>query len=943
MERLKGTWAWVKDRLPNPMKRGKPHFNFITTHYTYMLGLTILGSIMVYPAGVTSYIDALFFAAGAATQSGLNTIDVNKMHTYQQVVLYFIACIANPIFINTCVVFIRLYWFEQRFDHIVKEARSNRRTRTRSRTVSESRPDADPGRVEMGVNGRKITVLHHTTKPNGMSARSANAKVNGMNEKERIEHLSGSVADPFGSTSESGESSEKRETEPTEPTEDARDISDTEDNVAPDVILTQEESEDEDEEEDQREKEPEEKPADQTWLGRNPSLKREITFADQVKPSAHRKQASNLQSVPERPKPVRLETEHHIAFLERQRNIKDQGTLRIPNPREFDRGDKPHEVESDEEGDALNRQMTRNTLPSSPRMRTRTFSDAPSAEINGDDHPVRRGIIIDEPERPQRDRQQSQSSDTGRSPRFNIFGTLRNFRSRQHGESTTFGRSLSGFTNRTFSFTKSQDRDMADPMPYLSWQPTIGRNSQFVDLSEAQREELGGIEYRALKTLALVLVCYFIGFHLLGVIVFVPWILESRRYGEVVTSIGQNRTWWGIFTPASMFNDLGFTLTPDSMISFQSAVMPLLFGSFLIIIGNTGFPCMLRFVIWLSSKLVPRGSGIWEELRFLLDHPRRCFTLLFPSKANWWLFAVLVALNGVDLIFFIILDLNDETVTSLSPGFRVLNGWFQAASTRTAGFASVNLADLHPAIQVSYLIMMYISVFPVAISVRRTNVYEEKSLGIFAGEEEDDEENRSYVGQHLRRQLSFDLWYIFLGFFIITIVEGHRLEDTNAYAFTMFSVLFEIVSAYGTVGLSLGYPTINASFSAEFATLSKLIIIAMMIRGRHRGLPYALDRAILLPSENLNKNEEEGATVAREDSDEARPYSRSSSNRDSNVPPEASGASMDFSPTGLRHMRRGSQVSTRSAGTRTQPPTRRMSKIIMSGLSAGPTMGRKYD
>ncbi|THZ31856.1 potassium transport protein TRK1/TRK2 [Aureobasidium pullulans] len=939
MERLKGTWAWVKDRLPNPMKRGKPHFNFITTHYTYMLGLTILGSIMIYPAGVTPYIDALFFAAGAATQSGLNTVDVNKMHTYQQVVLYFIACIANPIFINTCVVFIRLYWFEQRFDHIVKEARSNRRTRTRSRTVSESRPDADPGRVEMGVNGRKITVLHHTTKPNGMSARSANAKVNGMNEKERIEHLSGSVADPFGSTSESGESSEKRETEPTE---DARDISDTDENVAPDVILTQEESE-EDEEEDQREKEPEEKPADQTWLGRNPSLKREITFADQVKPSAHRRQASNLQSVPERPKPVRLETEHHIAFLERQRNIKDQGTLRIPNPREFDRGDKPHEVESDEEGDALNRQMTRNTLPSSPRMRARTFSDAPSAEINGDDHPVRRGIIIDEPERPQRDRQQSQSSDTGRSPRFNIFGTLRNFRSRQHGESTTFGRSLSGFTNRTFSFTKSQDRDMADPMPYLSWQPTIGRNSQFVDLSEAQREELGGIEYRALKTLALVLVCYFIGFHLLGVIVFVPWILESRKYGEVVTSIGQNRTWWGIFTPASMFNDLGFTLTPDSMISFQSAVMPLLFGSFLIIIGNTGFPCMLRFVIWLSSKLVPRGSGIWEELRFLLDHPRRCFTLLFPSKANWWLFAVLVALNGVDLIFFIILDLNDETVTSLSPGFRVLNGWFQAASTRTAGFASVNLADLHPAIQVSYLIMMYISVFPVAISVRRTNVYEEKSLGIFAGEEEDDEENRSYVGQHLRRQLSFDLWYIFLGFFIITIVEGHRLEDTNAYAFTMFSVLFEIVSAYGTVGLSLGYPTINASFSAEFATLSKLIIIAMMIRGRHRGLPYALDRAILLPSENLNKNEEEGATVAREDSDEARPYSRSSSNRDSNVPPEASGASMDFSPTGLRHMRRGSQVSTRSAGTRTQPPTRRMSKIIMSGLSAGPTMGRKYD
>jgi Trk-type K+ transport system membrane component len=43
-------------------------------------------------------------------------------------------------------------------------------------------------------------------------------------------------------------------------------------------------------------------------------------------------------------------------------------------------------------------------------------------------------------------------------------------------------------------------------MPYLSWQPTIGRNSAFVDLTEEQRDELGGIEYRSLKTLAVVLV-----------------------------------------------------------------------------------------------------------------------------------------------------------------------------------------------------------------------------------------------------------------------------------------------------------------------------------------------------------------------------------------------------------------------------------------------------
>src|SRR5262249_46472877 len=65
---------------------------------------------------------------------------------------------------------------------------------------------------------------------------------------------------------------------------------------------------------------------------------------------------------------------------------------------------------------------------------------------------------------------------------------------RQRARSTTLGSLLT---------SRSLERD---PMPYLSWTPTIGRNSAFVDLSEEQREELGGIEYRALKTLAFILV-----------------------------------------------------------------------------------------------------------------------------------------------------------------------------------------------------------------------------------------------------------------------------------------------------------------------------------------------------------------------------------------------------------------------------------------------------
>lgn len=181
-----------------------------------------------------------------------------------------------------------------------------------------------------------------------------------------------------------------------------------------------------------------------------------------------------------------------------------------------------------------------------------------------------------------------------------------------------------------------------------------------------------------------------------------------------------------------------------------------------------------------------------------------------------------------------------------SPGLRLVDGLFQIASTRTAGFSITSLGTLHPAVQVSFVVMMYISAFPIAIAIRKTNVYEEKSLGIY---DDEDKPNPHGLAAHIQRQLGFDLWYVMLGFFLISVTEGKRIQQTHGrdFAFSLFPLLFEIVSAYGTVGLSLGYPKTETSLSAQFNPMSKLIIIAMQVRGRHRGLPHALDHAILLP------------------------------------------------------------------------------------------------
>ncbi|KAK4106835.1 potassium transport protein TRK1/TRK2 [Parathielavia hyrcaniae] len=782
MDRLKDMLIGHLKALRPAFVSRKPHFNFISAHYFYIIGLVILGSVLVFSTSSRelAYIDALFFASCASTQAGLNTVDINSLNTFQQVILYLWPLMTNPMTIHSFVVFLRLYWFEKRFRHVVHQARQMRGTISKSKTKA----NLDNADAEKGVNGRKITVML-----NGARSRITN---DGMLLENNLPRSDGEHLAPI----------------PQAPNSSGSDV------------------------------------ADESPEPRRPGIHfaRTVTKSDGM--------GEDVLKLPQ----ARSDQEH-IAILERQRNGDDE-VLRIPHPRDVERGVLPKRVEA---GDDEEPEVT------SPRAGTFPTNNDREPQASAADN-RQQAITIEEPDR--RKLQDSGSDDfvedvkaaahafsflKFHKPRF-MRPADKNPPSKSDGPdgSTTKGKRRQSFSTLRTALT----RDKIDGTPYLSWEPTIGRNSAFPDLTEEQREELGGIEYRSLKTLALILTGYFWTFSVLAVVGMLPWILNVDYYGQVVENAGISRTWWAFFTGSSAFMDLGFTLTPDSMNSFNRATWPLLWMIILVVLGNTGYPVMLRFIIWVMSLIVPVGTGLYEELRFLLDHPRRCFTLLFPSGATWWLFGVLVGLNVLDVLLFVVLDLNAQPVVDLPAGLKVLNGLFEAVATRTAGFSCVNLALLHPAVQFSYMVMMYISVYPIAISVRRTNVYEEKSLGIYGGgndiEERAGQSDLSYVGAHLRRQLSFDLWYIVIGFFAITIIEGNKLMAND---FSMFAVLFEIVSAYGTVGMSLGHPTVNASLSSQFSTLGKLVIIAMMIRGRHRGLPYGLDRAILLPSEALNATE----------------------------------------------------------------------------------------
>ncbi|CEL05800.1 Putative Potassium ion transporter (Eurofung) [Aspergillus calidoustus] len=138
------------------------HLNFILIHYVYIISTILITSIIIYPGSDLKYIDALFFSAGAATQSGLNTVDFNLLHTYQQVILNCVTMLTTPIFIHTAVVFIRLSWFEKRFQHVVRNARSLRSTRSRPQPISEDGHLHSHSQGGSGINGHPIVVLHFT-------------------------------------------------------------------------------------------------------------------------------------------------------------------------------------------------------------------------------------------------------------------------------------------------------------------------------------------------------------------------------------------------------------------------------------------------------------------------------------------------------------------------------------------------------------------------------------------------------------------------------------------------------------------------------------------------------------------------------------------------------------------------------------------------------------
>lgn len=382
---------------------------------------------------------------------------------------------------------------------------------------------------------------------------------------------------------------------------------------------------------------------------------------------------------------------------------------------------------------------------------------------------------------------------------------------------------------------------------YLSFKPHLDSKGRFMELSEHDRLELGGVEYRALQALLFILVGYQIFWYTMGTIFLVPYAYRSSTKAILRNAQpgGVNPGWWAFFATVTEFANGGLNILNANFIPFSGKPFILLVAGSLAFLGQTQFPIFLRLTIWLMKKMSPKGSRFQNTLDFLLQHPRRCFLYLFPSRETWYLLFIQISIDITAWLCFEVLNIGMPDVESIPTGTRILDGLFQATGLRTSGAYIISFSSLAPACLVAYLIIMYISSYPLVLTLRKTNTYEERSIGL-----QEHDSSAAGIATHLQKQLAYDIWFQFFAFFLICVIErGHIVRGDPG--FSEFSVLFEVTSAYGTVGLSTGVPGKDYSLCGSFASLSKVVLLFVMVRGRHRGLPLAIDRSILLPGEEL--------------------------------------------------------------------------------------------
>lgn len=259
---------------------------------------------------------------------------------------------------------------------------------------------------------------------------------------------------------------------------------------------------------------------------------------------------------------------------------------------------------------------------------------------------------------------------------------------------------------------------------------------------------------------------------------------------------------YALFHAVSAFCNAGFSVFSDSLESFRGDAWTNVVIMILIVLGGLGFLVLNESVDFLSGFLR-------REKRKISLHARMVWILSF--------FLVVLPFFSFLLIEW------DRSLEGFSIKEKILSSLFQVITPRTAGFNTMELSSLHPAAVFMLISLMFIgaspgstgggvktSTFGVLFAFIKSRIAARESVNIFY------------------RTLPLDLVtkaFTVVVLSICVIFVSSAILFLTQSGMSMEEIFFEVFSAFGTVGLSLG-------ITDKLDTAGKVVIVVTMFIGR---------------------------------------------------------------------------------------------------------------
>jgi trk system potassium uptake protein len=293
-----------------------------------------------------------------------------------------------------------------------------------------------------------------------------------------------------------------------------------------------------------------------------------------------------------------------------------------------------------------------------------------------------------------------------------------------------------------------------------------------------------------------------------AVAIFFTW--GNEVYFE---SLGQ-KIFYSVFHSVSAFCNAGFSLFTDGLYApeVKTAYMLHLVIAFTIIFGGLGFPVIED--IFSLKNLRERLAYPWKDWKL-------------SSKVAIY---TSVALIIFGMIAFFLLERNNS-LQGMNFMERCITSFFQSVTTRTAGYNTVDFTKLTEPIIIVMIFLMFIGASPASTGggIKTTTFYliVVSAIATIRQRLRVEIEHRTIPNDLLFKAYSlfaFAVTFNFIAIFFLTITE----EGAG-----FLNLVFEQISAFGTVGLSTGV-------TAKLSVAGKIIIIVSMFVGRVGLLTLAL-------------------------------------------------------------------------------------------------------